>query len=107
MRRTPLSSRLESAPLRPPEPGALPRKNTRSPPGCLVVSSGSTGGRAASSALAARQLAFRTHIEPQIELLLRVAATLTVSWAMDRNVIDRDATLGEQLLDIAVRQAVP
>ncbi len=44
------------------------------------MSSGSTGRRAASSTLAARQLAFRTHVEPQIELLLRVAATLTGSW---------------------------
>jgi RNA polymerase sigma-70 factor (ECF subfamily) len=30
---------------------------------------------------AARQHAFRTYVEPEIEMLLRVAATLTASWA--------------------------
>lgn len=46
---------------------------------------GSTGSRSVNSApadgTAARQRAFSRHVEPEIEVLLRVARTLTGSWA--------------------------
>jgi RNA polymerase sigma-70 factor (ECF subfamily) len=47
---------------------------------CRAAGSGQAGGDADGDAVA-RSRAFRTHVEPQIEVLLRVARTLTTSWA--------------------------
>jgi RNA polymerase sigma-70 factor (ECF subfamily) len=50
-------------------------KGSTGSPGFVSVNSAPT------DATAARQRYFRTHVEPEIEVLLRVARTLTGSWA--------------------------
>jgi RNA polymerase sigma-70 factor (ECF subfamily) len=50
--------------------------------GPVCVGGGDDRGRGADGdAALARSRAFRLHVEPQIEVLLRVARTLTASWA--------------------------
>jgi RNA polymerase sigma-70 factor (ECF subfamily) len=43
--------------------------------------------RAPTDSTAARQRAFRTYVEPEIEVLLRVAQTLTGSWADSEDLV--------------------
>ncbi|MEO7259833.1 MAG: sigma factor, partial [Jatrophihabitantaceae bacterium] len=51
------------------------------PPGSSGVSSATT------DSTGQRQHAFRTYVEPEIEVLLRVARTLTGSWADSEDLV--------------------
>lgn len=58
-----------------------PGKGARRSPGSLGMTS------AAAGSTAERQRAFRAYVEPEIDVLLRVAQTLTGSWADSEDLV--------------------